>query len=72
MWLLTVIFWSVVLVGAAGVIVAIARPGVRRTGLWIAAGAFLVAGILGLASIGIFFLVGAVACGVAATQTASS
>lgn len=72
MWWLSIVWWLAALAGTACVIVAVTRRQVRAAGLWFAAGSFLVAGLLGLASIGMVFLVGAVVCAVVAVKAAPS
>lgn len=63
---LSVVWWASAVTGVAGVIAAVARKPHRRTALWVATAGVVVAGVLGLASIGIFLLVGAGVCAVAA------
>lgn len=69
--ILRVIWLLAATTGAAAVLVALARPRLRRSALAAAAAAFVVAGILGILSIGILFLLAAVGCGVLAMKASS-
>lgn len=66
--ILAVVWWLAVVGGAAALVVAVVSPQRRAVSLWVAAGLWVVPGILGILSIGILFLVAAVACGVAAVM----
>lgn len=66
---LGVIWWGSAAGAVAAVGVAVAIPSRRRDALLVASVLFLVAGVLGILSIGILFIVAAVACGVVATRT---
>lgn len=70
--LLGVIWWGSAVGGMASVAVAVAMPSRRRAALLVAGLLFLVAGLLGILSIGIVFLVAAIACAVVAVRTAST
>lgn len=63
---LTWIWYGSVGVAAVALLVAWARPGRRRGALLVAAGGFLVAGVLGILTIGVLFLALSVVCAVAA------
>jgi uncharacterized membrane protein len=62
---LTIIWYAAATLGVVAVIVSFLRPPVRRPALLVAATAFAVAGVLGILSIGVVFLVAAAVCGVA-------
>lgn len=66
--ILSVVFWLAVVGGAVALVVAVASPQQRVASLWVAAGLWVVPEILGIMSIGILFLVAAVACGVGAVM----
>ncbi len=69
---LTIIWWLATATGIAAVGVSLVRPAVRRTALLVGAAAFAVAGVLGILSIGVIFLVAAVACGVLGARQSPS
>lgn len=65
---LSMIWWGSTVVAIAAVAVAAAVPIRRRQALVVAAVMFLVAGVLGILSIGIVFILAAVACAVFAAR----
>lgn len=69
---LTIIWWLAAATGITAVVISLVRPEARRAALLAGAGAFAVAGVLGILSIGIIFLVAAVVCGVLAARQFSS
>lgn len=69
---LTIIWWFAATTGITAVVVSLVRPAARRTALLVSAGAFAVAGVLGILSIGVIFLVAASACGVLAVRHSPS
>lgn len=68
MWWLSIVWWVAAVTGVAGVIAAMVMERHRRIALWVATGGLTVAGVLGLASIGIFILVGAGVCAAVAAR----
>ncbi len=71
MWWLSIVWWVAAVTGVAGMIAAMVMERHRRTALWLATGGLTVAGVLGLASIGVFILIGAGVCAVAAVRADS-
>jgi hypothetical protein len=70
MELLGAIWWGSAAGGLASVAVAVAMPSRRRTALLVASLLFLVAGVLGILSIGIAFIVAAFVSAVVAVRAA--
>ena len=68
--LLGLIWWGSAVGGLAAVAVAMTMPSRRHAALLMASLLFLVAGALGILSIGIIFIVAAIACAVAAVRSA--
>lgn len=68
--LLGVVWWGSAVGAFAGVAIAVTVPSRRREALAVAGLLFLVAGVLGILSIGIVFIVAAIVCGVVAARTA--
>lgn len=66
---LTVVWWSSALIGVVALVVAALSPRRRGTTLAVAAGGFLVAGVLGILSIGLVFVILASVCAFAATRS---
>lgn len=69
---LTVIWYVAALSGVVSVIVSIVRPAAHRPALLVGAVCFWIAGVLGILSIGVVFLVAAVICGVVAVRQTSA
>lgn len=65
---LSMIWWGSTIVAIVAVAVGVAVPIRRRQALVVAAVLFMVAGVLGILSIGIIFVLAAVACGVIAAR----
>ena len=61
--------WSSAVTGVVALPVAALRASVRRTALATAAAGFAVAGVLGILSIGLIFIILAVLCAFAAART---
>ena len=70
--LLGVIFWGFAAGGFASVAVAVGMPPRRRAALLVASLFFLVAGVLGILSIGIVFIVAAIVCVAVAVRAAKT
>lgn len=68
--LLGVIFWGSAVGAVASVVVAVTMPLHRRVALLVASLLFLVAGVLGILSIGIVFIAAAIVCAVVALRAA--
>jgi hypothetical protein len=68
--LLSPIWWGSAVGGFASIAVAMTMPSRRRAALLMASLLFLVAGVLGILSIGIIFIVAAIVCAVAAGRSA--
>lgn len=68
--LLGVIFWGSAAAGFASIAVAVGMPSRRRAALLVASLLFLVAGVLGILSIGVVFIVAAIVCAVVAVRAA--
>lgn len=66
--LLGVIWWGSAAGGFASVAVAVTMPSLRRAALLVASLLFFVAGVLGILSIGIVFIVAAIVCAVVAVR----
>lgn len=66
---LSVIWLGSVAGAVAAVAVAVTMPARRREALILAGVLFLVAGVLGILSIGMLFIVAAIVCGVVALRT---
>jgi hypothetical protein len=64
--LLATVLWAAAALGVAAVVGAIVRPHRRRLLLIVAALLFLPIGVLGILSVGAFFLAGALGCLIAA------
>lgn len=60
--LLAVVLWTSAALGVLAIVVASSRPSKRRPALLVAALLFLPIGVLGILSIGIFFLAAAALC----------
>ncbi len=69
MAVLALIWWTAAIGGLVAGLVGITVRSRRRESLLIAGGLFAVAGVLGILSIGIIFVVFSAACIVAATRT---
>lgn len=67
--LVATLLWAGAVGGVLAVVVAVMRPGQRRGWLLLAALLFLPIGILGILSIGVFFLVASAACLVGAVMS---
>lgn len=65
---LALLWWTGVVLGVGAVVAAVAMPRHRTTAWWVAAGAFGLAGVLGILSIGLVFLVASVGCAVMAMR----
>lgn len=65
---LALLWWTGVVLGVGAVVAALAMPRHRTTAWWVAAGAFGLAGVLGILSIGLVFLVAAVGCAMMAVR----
>lgn len=68
--LLGLIWWGSAVGGFASIALAVAVPSRRRSALLVASLLFLLAGVLGVLSIGILFVVAAIVCAVAALRSA--
>ena len=68
--LLGLIWWGSAVGGFTSVAVAMTMPSRRRAALLMASLLFLVAGALGILSIGIIFIVAAIVCAVAVVRSA--
>jgi len=68
--LLSVIWWTSATGGLASVALAVAMPTLRRAALLVASLLFIVAGVLGILSIGIVFIAAAIVCAVLAFRAA--
>lgn len=68
---LTVIWYAAALSGFVSVVVSVVRPTMRRPALLVGAAAFGLAGILGILSIGVLFIVAAIVCAVVAERQTS-
>ena len=66
---LSMVWWTSALGGGLAALTAAVAPRVRRKALFTASALLLLAGVLGILSIGVLFLVAATACAVLATRT---